>query len=78
MTSSKGFFVPRARSAAVFGAQRLPSPLGGDCEGLAVFGDAVDGAQELAHGGDEGELGGLSGGAQALVETSQQVPVLKG
>ena len=56
---------------------RLPRLLGGDRdrkgEGLAVFGDAVDGAEQLAHGGDEGELGGLAGGAQAFVEGAQPV-----
>lgn len=37
-------------------------------EGLSGFGDGVDGDQELSHGGDESELGGLSLGAQAVVE----------
>jgi hypothetical protein len=37
----------------------------------AVFGDVVDGVQQLAHGGDESRLWRLSSGAQALVEGAQ-------
>ena len=36
-----------------------------------MFGDAVDGVEELAHSGDEGELGRLAGSAQAFVKGAQ-------
>src|SRR3954468_5422631 len=55
----------------VTGGLRRPRLLWGDDEGPAVLGDAVDGVEQLSHGGDEGDLGGLSGGAQAQVEGAQ-------
>ena len=42
-------------------------------KGFRFCGDAVDGAQELSQGGDEGGLGWLSGGSEALVEGSEPV-----
>src|SRR6478752_10893210 len=41
---------------------RLAGSAGGEvgCEWPAVLGDAVDGVQQLAHGGNEGELGRLA------------------
>ena len=52
---------------------RLAGSAGGEvgCEWPAVLGDAVDGVQQLAHGGNEGELGRLAGGTQAFVEGAQ-------
>src|SRR5690606_14835619 len=40
-------------------------------ERLSVPGDAVDGVHQLAHGGNEGELCRLAGGAQPFVELAQ-------
>lgn len=50
---------------------RRPRLLWYDDEWLVVLGDAVDGVEQLSHGGDEGELGGLTGGAEARVEGAQ-------
>ena len=66
----QAFFVfPAGAVGCVIGGLRRPRLLcRGVDEGFAVFGDAVDGMDELAHGCDEGEFWEVSGGAQALVE----------
>lgn len=68
----QAFFVRRAGAVGcVMLGLRRPRLLHFDLEGSAVFGDAVDGVQQLPHGRDEREFGGFSGSAEALVECPQ-------
>jgi hypothetical protein len=47
-------------------------------EGLAMFGDAVDGEQQFVHAGDQGDFGQLAAGAQPLVMSAQPWVVAHG
>lgn len=63
-----------AAGAAVFGVFGLRRPrLVGNVqrEGFAVFGNAVDGAQQFSHGGDEREFRRFADDAEAIVEGAQ-------
>ena len=69
VTFIKGFLTEsQARSAAFCWGLRRPRLLCFEGEGPTAFGHAVDGVEQLAHGGDEGDLGRLSVSAQAVVE----------
>jgi len=66
------FVRPAGAVGCVMLGLRRPRLLRMDLERHPVFGDAVDGMQQLAHRGDEGEFGWLSCGAETLIEGAQR------